>query len=72
MKGYTLEVHRKVYDDASGWCITVKPDADALDLIEMDGGDEYGRIVFPPQMALMLADALIQTAAEIERATGTA
>lgn len=72
MSGFTLEVHRKVYDDVRGTSVTVKPDSDALDLVEIDGGDDYGRIVLDPYMALLVAEAIKAVAMEVKAVAGDA
>lgn len=62
---FEIEVMRKVFDNELGLCINVGPDADGLGIVEIDGGQEYGRICLPPQHALYLAKAIIDCAVEM-------
>jgi len=62
---YTIEVVRLVLDNEHGRSITVQRDRDGLGLLELDGGDEYGRLILPPQMAVHLADAIRRAAVEM-------
>lgn len=55
---YEIEVVRKVFDNVCGTHLKVQPDTDGLGLIEIDGGEEYGRIVICPQHALFLSSAI--------------
>ena len=71
-KGYSLEMHMRVYDDAEGVYIRVGPDADGLDLVEVqtDGksAEYFGplRLVVHPDMALRLGEALVRVANDIK------
>ena len=65
IKPYTIEVERKVFDNENGTHIKVRPSRNGLGLVEIDGGDEYGRIVVPPAHALLLADAIAVAAKEM-------
>lgn len=66
---YETDVIRRVHDNGTGRNIEVKPDGDGLGLVEIDGGDDYGRITLPPEMALMVADAIGKCALETIRNT---
>ena len=68
MATYGIEVVRHVYDEGRGHKLTVGPDKDGLGLVEIDGGDEYGRLVLPPGHAKYLANAIAKCAAEMEQA----
>ena len=63
---YEIEVVRKVYDNHVGKCIEVGPDKDGLGLVEVDGGDDWGRLVLPSQHAALLAKAIADCAADME------
>jgi hypothetical protein len=63
---YTTEIHFKIYDDGNGAALRVGPDADGLDLVEVEGGHDYGRLVLPPEMARRLASVLVQVADSVE------
>lgn len=65
---YGIEVVRHVYDEEHGKKLTVGPDKDGFGLIEIDGGDEYGRLVLSPGHAAVLAAAIAQCAKEMESA----
>jgi hypothetical protein len=58
-------VLRKVYDNETGTSIDVGLDVDGLGLVEVDGGDTYGRIVMDPAMAAKVASAMAKCAAEL-------
>jgi hypothetical protein len=68
MATYGIEVVRHVYDEEHGHKLTVGPDCDGLGLLEIDGGDEYGRLVFSPGHAKYLANAIAKCAAEMDQA----
>ena len=53
---YQLECQYKIHDNENGECITVGPDADGLNCVEIIDGDT--RILLPPEMALFVADAI--------------
>lgn len=63
---YTTEAHFKIFDDANGQALRVGPDADGLGLVEVDGKDDFGRLVLPPEMARQLARILPDAAASAE------
>lgn len=42
--------------------LKVRPDCDGLGLIEVDGGDHFGRLVVTPEAAVALAPALVAVA----------
>lgn len=71
---FTLEVHRRVYDDENGQYITVRPDTDVPDFILlMTDDDQKGywgdvRLTLPAKMARLLGEALIAAANEGEKA----
>lgn len=62
---YEIEVMRKVFDNEIAKSIDVGPDKDGLGCIEIDGGDEYGRLILQPQHALFLAKAITACALEM-------
>lgn len=62
---YEIEVVRKVFDNEIGKSIDVGPDKDGLGCIEIDGGEEWGRIVIPPKHAIFLAKAINDCALEM-------
>lgn len=62
---YEIEVMRKVFDNAIGKSIDVGPDKDGLGCLEIDGGEEYGRLVLQPQHALFLAKDITVCAVEM-------
>jgi hypothetical protein len=64
-KKFDSETHRKVHDNTLGTLIKIGPDSDGLGLVEIDGGDEYGRMVMEPELALLVADAIRKTAEEM-------
>ena len=63
---YTTETHFKIFNDSSGAALRVGPDADGLGLVEIDGKDDFGRIVLPPEMARRLAAVIADAAASAE------
>lgn len=65
MGRFETDVTRRVWDNDNGTKIVIKPDCDALGLVEVDGGNDYGRLVMDPQMALQVAEALRITAIEL-------
>lgn len=62
---YVTEVMRKVWDNEICKFIDVGPDKDGLGTLEIDGGDEYGRICLTPQHAVYLAKAILDCAADM-------
>lgn len=62
---FELNVVRHIYDNENGGCIKVGPDSDGLGLVEIDGGEDYGRIVVQPQHAILLAKAIEDCAKEM-------
>ena len=70
MKGYSLEMVMRVYDDTNGCYYEVSPDADALDLVSMGYSDGDGPAAhvwaMPPAMARLVAAALVKVADSIE------
>lgn len=63
---YTLEREYKVYDDVNGAKLVVKPDGDGLGLIEIDGGDDYGRLVLSSELAGIVAHAILHCVEDME------
>lgn len=63
---FSLELHCRIYDDDNGHYLTVRPDADGLECVQLctdDSEKEYWgdlRLVMPPAMARKLAEALIK------------
>ena len=74
-KGYSLEQFYRVYDDSCGAFYEVRPDSDGLDCVEVtyNGGvgDEKTDRCFtvPPEMAALIAEALVKVAQSIKRTT---
>jgi hypothetical protein len=62
---FETNVIRKIYDNDDGTSITVRPDTDGLGLVEVDGGDDYGRVVMVPALAVKVAEAMKACALEI-------
>jgi hypothetical protein len=62
---YEIEVMRKVFDNGIGKSIDVGPDKDGLGCVEIDGGEDWGRLVIQPQHALFLAKAITECALEM-------
>lgn len=58
-RGFTLETHYAIYDDKSGDKIVVRPDTDALGLIEIIG-EQDNRIIMPLEQAKLVAKALLK------------
>jgi len=71
-KGYSLEMHMRVYDDSDGQYLRVGADGDGLDLVEVmtegESAEYFGTIRFAlrPDMALLLAEAMIRVANDIK------
>lgn len=66
VKPYEIETFRKVFDNENGASIKIGPDTDGLGLIEIDGGEDFGRGVrVSPEMALVLAEAIKRAAQEM-------
>ncbi len=55
---YETDVVRVIHNNKSGASITVRPDRDGLGMVEVDGGDDFGRLCLQPHMAKLLADAM--------------
>jgi aminopeptidase N len=64
--GYSLEHHMRVYDDMTGDYVEIRPDADGLNLIEINGFDSGGMktsgLTVFPEAARLIAQALTQVA----------
>jgi hypothetical protein len=73
---FTTEITYKVWDDAHGSHIEVRPDGDSLDLVEVvfvdDDGQEGPRITMPPEQAALVARAIGETVKAIGKASGYA
>jgi len=71
---YTTKTLIRVFDDDSGHHVDVAPDADGLDLVELhyvDAGVSATTMHFvplPPEMARLVARAMLQVADAIEAA----
>lgn len=69
-ENYSLEVHRRVYDEAEGHYVTVCPDGDVpryvLLMTDNDQREHWGdiRLTLHPAMARLLGQALIAAAEE--------
>lgn len=70
----STEVVRKVYDDDEGFHISVGPDSDGLDLVQISTDGEENKKFFGdlrlclfPAMARELGHALIDTADELDK-----
>jgi hypothetical protein len=63
---YTLERVYKVFDNESGAMIKISPDVDGLGLIELDGGDDYGRLTLPPELAGIVGHAILHCCDDVE------
>lgn len=56
---FSVETHFRVYDDTDGHYITVRPDADGLGLVSINGGSKFGdEIRLPTEMASKLANLI--------------
>lgn len=66
MGEYTIELIRRVYNDATGEHIQVKSDSDALGLVELTCSESEDRLVFTTEEARLVAAALIACAAELD------
>lgn len=73
MKGYSTEIHRKVFDDTEGHFLTVRPSPDfpegsVLLTTEKSEEEYFGqlRIDLPAAFMRKIGEALIACAAEVE------
>lgn len=70
MSTYSVDVSRKVWNNIGGESTEVKPDGDALGLVEVISREDTGKIVaqhcFAPAEARLVAQAMIDTANELE------
>jgi hypothetical protein len=69
-KGYSLESFYRVYDDSCGAFYEIRPDSDGLDCVEVTyhdgGGGKVERcITVPPDMARLLAEAIVKVAGSL-------
>lgn len=66
---FTLEILREVWDDESGDHIEIGPDRDGLGCIEIRYKDKNGKIeermTFHPEMARLVAQAVLKCADEL-------
>lgn len=63
---YEVEVSRRVCDNDNGGHIKVGPDCDGLGLVEIDGGEDFGGAIrLYPEMAIVLARAILAAAEEM-------
>jgi hypothetical protein len=64
-QSYTVERYTKVWDDQHGCHISVGPDRDALDLVEIryidDQGKDIASFAIPKEMAKLLGKAITNT-----------
>lgn len=72
---YTIEVHRRVYDDENGHYLTIRPSPDFSDtnvLLQADESekDYFGpvRLDLPAALMRKLGEALISAATDLEAA----
>jgi hypothetical protein len=68
---YSVELSRRIYDDACGACIEVGPDGDGLGCVgvctpDAASKEHFGNIRFTvsPELARLLGKALIDAAAD--------
>ncbi len=68
---FEMETHFVVYDNDNGQKVIIRPDSDGLGLVEVDGGVDFGRMVFPAEIATRVAMALarVVTALTEEKVT---
>lgn len=68
MSDYSIERQIRVYNDMDGSCISVSPDADGLDLVEIRNVDDQNRItqriVLSREQAVLVAQALAEYCAD--------
>ena len=67
---YETEMHLRVYDNRHGDCIVIRPDGDALGLIqitavESSGVVEQSMIIGPPEQAELVAKAILRLCEDI-------
>ena len=65
-KTFTTDVIRKVWNDTDGTSHTVRPDSDGLDLVQLDSEEMMSFMIFTPEAARWVGDALIACANEME------
>lgn len=53
-----VETHYVIFSDSGRGKIKVSPDADGLDLFQIEGYGDYGRLVLPREMLKALAECL--------------
>lgn len=66
MTNYTLEREYKIYNDKNGARLRIGPDLDGLGLIEIDGGNDYGRLIVPEDVAGYLAHAILMALEDLK------
>lgn len=68
---FTLETLREIHNDEDGSRYEVGPDRDGLDCVELRyrnlEGQFIERMTFPPDLAYLIADALIECGQELEK-----
>lgn len=62
---FETDIQRVVHDNENGWNVKVLPDRDGLGLLEIEGGDEFGRLMLPANMAVHVAKAVHDCAREL-------
>jgi hypothetical protein len=65
-----VEMHIRVFDQRGNF-VAVRPDSDGLGLLEVDGKDDFGRIIMTVEMALEVAAAIHRVAADMRPAKPT-
>lgn len=66
MSEFTTDVIRKIFDNNSGTAFTIRPDADGLDLVQLEAEDPSHYMIFRPEEARKIAAALVACADEME------
>jgi len=65
MANYSIENHTRIYNDDTGEFYTVRPDADGLDMVQIDWTDPRTNIasnqfVMPVSVARLVAAAILE------------
>lgn len=63
---FTTDVIRKIWNDKDGTSHTVRPDSDGLDLVQLDSEEMKSFMIFTPEAARRVGEALIACADEME------
>ena len=65
-----MKTVREIWNDECGDCLEVGPDRDGLDNVEIryknGKGEIKERFVFPPEMAILVANAILSCANELK------